>query len=49
MIADIDANPTLIGIDSRGYPEVLLGIACSANQFEKRVLELIAANREPHR
>jgi V8-like Glu-specific endopeptidase len=41
ILAEINGTPTVIGVASAAIREVLLGIACSANQFEKPVTELI--------
>jgi V8-like Glu-specific endopeptidase len=41
ILADIDGSPSLIGIVSRGSKVGLRGIACSARQFEKAVVELM--------
>jgi hypothetical protein len=41
ILAEIDGTPSLIGIVSAGTKEGLRGIACSARQFEKTVIELM--------
>jgi mono/diheme cytochrome c family protein len=41
IIAEINGSPSVVGIGSDGSPELTLGMACSAIQFEKAVIELI--------
>jgi hypothetical protein len=41
IIADIDGAPSVIGIGSAGRSWERQGMACSANQFEKAVVDLM--------
>jgi hypothetical protein len=41
ILADIDGTLSVIGIGSGGKREERLGMACSARQFEKTVMELM--------
>jgi uncharacterized protein len=41
ILVEIEGTPSLIGIVARGSKEGLRGIACSARQFEKTVIDLM--------